>query len=60
GAIDLPVVGVGHNALLADPQVLARTLAEIEAARAVPAARAAGAPTSPAPPVAGATSGSPG
>lgn len=60
GAIDLPVVGVGHNALLADPQVFARTLAEIEAARAVPAPRAVGAPASRGPSAAGATSGSPG
>jgi triacylglycerol esterase/lipase EstA (alpha/beta hydrolase family) len=34
GAIDMPVVGVGHNALLGDPQVFARVLDEIEAARA--------------------------
>ncbi|MDE2004308.1 MAG: hypothetical protein KGJ25_12340, partial [Betaproteobacteria bacterium] len=61
GAIDLPVVGVGHNALLADPQVFARTLAEIEAARAVPAPRAVRAPTSRGPQAAaGATSESPG
>jgi triacylglycerol esterase/lipase EstA (alpha/beta hydrolase family) len=34
GAIDVAIVGVGHNALLADPEVLERTHAEIVAARA--------------------------
>jgi len=30
GAIDVAMVGVGHNALLADPEVFGRVLAEIE------------------------------
>ncbi len=60
GAIDLPIAGVGHNALLGDPQVFACVLAEIEAARAVPATRAAGAQASRGPAAADATSGSPG
>ena len=33
GAVDMPLAGVGHNALLGDPQVFARVLEEIEAAR---------------------------
>jgi triacylglycerol esterase/lipase EstA (alpha/beta hydrolase family) len=33
GAIDVPIIGVGHNALLADPEVLERTHAEIVATR---------------------------
>ncbi|MGE5090343.1 MAG: esterase/lipase family protein, partial [Candidatus Levyibacteriota bacterium] len=37
GAIDEPLVGVGHNALLGDAQVFARVLEEIEAARNAPA-----------------------
>ena len=60
GAIDLPIAGVGHNALLGDPRVFACVLAEIEAARAVPATRAAGAQASRGPAAADATSGSPG
>ena len=34
GTIDVAIVGVGHNALLADPEVLARTRGEIASARA--------------------------
>ncbi|HEX7327412.1 MAG TPA: alpha/beta fold hydrolase [Casimicrobiaceae bacterium] len=34
GAIDVPLVGIGHNALLGDPAVFARVEAEIAAARA--------------------------
>ena len=30
GAIDVAMVGIGHNALLADPEVFGRVLAEIE------------------------------
>ena len=33
GSVDATLVGVGHNALLTDPHVFARVLAEIEAAR---------------------------
>jgi triacylglycerol esterase/lipase EstA (alpha/beta hydrolase family) len=33
GAVDAPLVGVGHNALLGDPRVFAQVLDEIEAAR---------------------------
>lgn len=33
GAIDVALIGIGHNALLADPGVFERALAEIEAAR---------------------------
>jgi triacylglycerol esterase/lipase EstA (alpha/beta hydrolase family) len=33
GAVDVPLIGVGHNALLGDPQVFAFALAEIVAAR---------------------------
>jgi hypothetical protein len=33
GAYDVPVIGVGHNALLADAEVLERTHAEIVAVR---------------------------
>ena len=33
GAVDVALVGVGHNALLGDGRVLAQALAEIEAAR---------------------------
>jgi triacylglycerol esterase/lipase EstA (alpha/beta hydrolase family) len=33
GAVDVPLIGIGHNALLADPQVFALALAEIVAAR---------------------------
>ncbi len=38
GTIDLPIVGVGHNALLGDSRVFAQVLTEIEAARSAPAA----------------------
>ena len=34
GAVDMPIAGVGHTALLGDPQMFARVLDEIEAARA--------------------------
>jgi triacylglycerol esterase/lipase EstA (alpha/beta hydrolase family) len=34
GSVDATLVGVGHNALLTDPHVFARVLAEIAAARA--------------------------
>jgi pimeloyl-ACP methyl ester carboxylesterase len=34
GTIDVAIIGVGHNALLADPEVLERTHAEIVASRA--------------------------
>ena len=34
GSVDATLVGVGHNALLTDPHVFARVLAEIHAARA--------------------------
>ena len=34
GTIDVAIIGVGHNALLADPEVLERTHAEIVAERA--------------------------
>jgi pimeloyl-ACP methyl ester carboxylesterase len=37
GAIDVPLAGVGHNALLRDPVVLARIAAEYRAACAAPA-----------------------
>ena len=33
GTIDVPLAGIGHNALLADPEVFARVLTEIETAR---------------------------
>jgi hypothetical protein len=33
GAVDVPLIGIGHNALLGDPQVFAFALAEIVAAR---------------------------
>jgi triacylglycerol esterase/lipase EstA (alpha/beta hydrolase family) len=33
GALDVPLIGIGHNALLGDPQVFAFALAEIVAAR---------------------------
>jgi triacylglycerol esterase/lipase EstA (alpha/beta hydrolase family) len=33
GTVDVPLIGIGHNALLADPQVFAFALAEIVAAR---------------------------
>lgn len=34
GAIDVPLIGIGHNALLGEPAVFARVEAEIAAARA--------------------------
>ena len=34
GAVDVTVIGVGHNALLGDREVFERTRAEIVAARA--------------------------
>lgn len=37
GTIDVPLAGIGHNALLGDPAVFARVIAEIEEARATPA-----------------------
>ncbi|MGE5668706.1 MAG: esterase/lipase family protein [Betaproteobacteria bacterium] len=37
GTIDVPLTGVGHNALLGDPGVFACVLAEIDEARAGPA-----------------------
>jgi pimeloyl-ACP methyl ester carboxylesterase len=36
GAVDVALVGIGHNALLGEPEVLAYALAEIEAAMATP------------------------
>ena len=37
GTIDVPLAGIGHNALLGDPIVFAHVIAEIEEARATPA-----------------------
>ena len=39
-AVDVALVGIGHNALLADPEVFAFALGEIRAARAEAAAKA--------------------
>ena len=39
GTIDVPLTGIGHNALLADPEVFARVLTEIETARGGRASR---------------------
>jgi triacylglycerol esterase/lipase EstA (alpha/beta hydrolase family) len=36
GAVDVALAGIGHNALLGEPEVLAYALAEIEAATATP------------------------
>jgi triacylglycerol esterase/lipase EstA (alpha/beta hydrolase family) len=36
GAVDVTLAGIGHNALLGEPEVLAYALAEIEAAKATP------------------------